>query len=392
MFDATVIYQSCIESTSDIVVQQGGTWSGKTYGIMQALFHYAINNKGYVITVVGQDIPNLKRGALRDAQTIVAASETLQALIQSYNASDRIYKFYSGSIIEFTSYDSEQDARNGKRHILFINEANGLPWNIAEHLINRTRVRSFLDYNPSAPFWAHEKLIYPKRFGKKSVQFVRSWHIHNTFLTQDQHDHIEMRSLDDPEYGRVYGKGNTGKIEGLIFRNWDVVEKIPEAAKRIGTGMDFGYTNDPTTFVDVWKMDNELYVDLLCYETGLTNPMIAERLKALGITNDVVADSAEPKSIAEISSFGIQIDPAEKGGDSIVNSIDILRRFKIHLTSRSQSMIQEFNSYKWKEDKLTGAMLRVPADRQKDHAIDGLRYIALNKLTVNNFEGEYFLA
>ena len=279
------------------------------------------------------------------------------------------------------SYDTEQNARNGKRDILFINEANGLPWNIAEQLINRTRVRSFLDYNPSAPFWAHEKLIHPKMFGNKSVQFVRSWHIHNTFLTADQHAHIEKRSEEDPEWGRVYGRGNTGKIEGLIFRNWGVIEVIPTNASRVAVGMDFGYTNDPTAIVDVYKMDNELYVDLLCYETGLTNPDISKRLKALSITNGVVADSAEPKSIAEIRSEGVWVDPAQKGKDSIVNSIDVLKRYRINVTSRSQALIAEFNGYKWKEDRLTGLKLQEPADRQKDHAIDALRYVALNKLS-----------
>jgi phage terminase large subunit len=383
MFDTTTVYQSCWESTSDIVVQQGGTWSGKTYGIMQALFSYAVSNK-YVITVVGQDIPNLKRGALRDAQIIVDSSPILQSLIASYNASDRIYKFHSGTIIEFVSYDTEQNARNGKRDILFINEANGLPWNIAEQLINRTRVRSFLDYNPSAPFWAHEKLIYPRKFGNKSVQFVRSWHVHNTFLTAEQHEHIEKRSIEDPEWGRVYGRGNTGKIEGLIFRNWDVIETIPPAATRVAVGMDFGYTNDPTAIVDVRKMDNELYVDLLCYETDLTNPKIADKLKALSIVNNVVADSAEPKSIAEIRSAGVWLDPAEKGKDSIVHSIDVLKRYKIHVTSRSQPLIAELNAYKWKEDRLTGLKLQEPADRQRDHAIDAIRYVALNKLSVPN--------
>lgn len=380
MFDATVVYQSCWESKADIVVQQGGTWSGKTYGIMQALFSYAISNN-YIITVVGQDIPNLKRGALRDAQTIVSSSPILQSLIASYNASDRIYKFHSGTVIEFVSYDTEQNARNGKRDILFINEANGLPWNIAEQLINRTRVRSFLDYNPSAPFWAHEKLIYPKMFGNKTVQFVRSWHIHNTFLTADQHEHIEKRSQEDPEWGRVYGRGNTGKIEGLIFRNWGVVESIPSNASRIAVGMDFGYTNDPTAIVEVYKMDNELFVDLLCYETDLTNPKIADKLKALNITTGVIADSAEPKSIAEIRSEGVWVDPAQKGKDSIVNSIDVLKRYKINVTSRSQALIAEMNGYKWKEDRLTGLKLQEPADRQKDHAIDALRYVALNKLS-----------
>jgi len=380
MFDTTVVYQSCWESKADIVVQQGGTWSGKTYGIMQALFSYAISNN-YIITVVGQDIPNLKRGALRDAQTIVSTSPILQSLISSYNASDRIYKFHSGTVIEFVSYDTEQNARNGKRDILFINEANGLPWNIAEQLINRTRVRSFLDYNPSAPFWAHEKLIHPKMFGNKTVQFVRSWHVHNTFLTADQHEHIEKRSKEDPEWGRVYGRGNTGKIEGLIFRNWGVIESIPPQASRVAVGMDFGYTNDPTAIVDVYKMDNELFVDLICYETDLTNPKIAERLKALNITNNVVADSAEPKSIAEIRSEGVWIDPAQKGKDSIVNSIDVLKRYRINVTSRSQALIAEMNSYKWKEDRLTGLKLQEPADRQRDHAIDALRYVALNKLS-----------
>lgn len=383
MFDTTVVYQSCWESKCDIVVQQGGTWSGKTYGIMQCLFSLAVSGN-YVITVVGQDIPNLKRGALRDAQTIESSSPILKQLIQSYNASDRIYKFYSGSIIEFVSYANEQDARNGKRDFLFINEANGITWNIAEQLINRTRIRSFIDYNPSAPFWAHEKLINTKQFGNKSVQFVRSWHVHNTFLTAEQHEHIEKRTAEDPEWGRVYGRGNTGKIEGLIFRNWDTVDKIPEAAALIGYGLDFGYTNDPTACVEVRKMDNELYIDLKIYETQLTNPDIARKLLEAQISTNVVADSAEPKSIAEIRANGVWCDPAEKGKDSIANSIDILKRYKMHVTSRSGALIKELNGYKWKEDKLTGAKLAEPADRQSDHAIDALRYLALNKLSLVN--------
>lgn len=387
MFDTTVVYQSCWESRDDIVVQQGGTWSGKTYGIMQCLFSLAVSGN-YIITVVGQDIPNLKRGALRDAQTIESTSPILKQLIQSYNASDRIYKFFSGSIIEFVSYANEQDARNGKRDFLFINEANGITWNIAEQLINRTRIRSFIDYNPSSPFWAHKNLITPKKFGNKTVQFVRSWHIHNTFLTPDQHEHIEKRTLENPEWGRVYGRGNTGKIEGLIFKDWDTIDEIPKDAMIVATGVDFGYTVDPTTIVNVYKMNNELYVDLLCYENELTNPKIAEKLKSFGITKGVIADSAEPKSIAEIRNEGVWVEPANKGKDSVLNSIDILKRYKIHVTSRSGKLIEELYGYKWKVDKMTLEMLQEPDDRQKDHAIDALRYVALNKLAVNN-SGNY---
>lgn len=384
MFPCTDVYNANFDSTSDIVINQGGTYSSKTYSIMQVLFSLAISKPGSIITVTGEDIPNLKRGSLRDAQSILQSSPELQTTTSGYNGTERIFKFHSGSIIEFVSYMNEQDARNGKRDYLFINEAQGVSWAIAEQLINRTKVRSFIDYNPSFAFWPHENLIQPGVFGNKKVQLIISDHRHNRFLTDEQHEHIEKRAKEDPEWGRVYARGLTGKVEGLVYRNWDIVDAIPEQAKPIGCGLDFGYTNDPTALPKVYMMDNELYIDLLIYEPGLTNPDIARRMKELELQHlETIADSAEPKSIKEISNEGIRIVPAEKGKDSVKNGIDILKRYKMHVTRRSYPLIRELNSYKWKEDKISGKPGPEPVDFN-NHALDALRYLALEKLGKSN--------
>lgn len=389
MFPATDVYYANHISTADIVVNQGGTYSSKTYSIMQELFSLAISNPNVIITVTGEDIPNLKRGSLRDAQSILQSSAELQTTTSGYNATERIFKFHSGSIIEFVSYMNEQDARNGKRDYLFINEAQGVSWAIAEQLINRTKTRSFVDYNPSFAFWPHEQLIQPGKFGNKIVQLIISDHRHNTFLTKEQHEHIEERAKQDPEWGKVYARGMTGKVEGLIFRNWDIVDEIPKDAKLVANGLDFGYTNDETALPRVWMMDNELYIDLLIYETGLTNPDIAKKVRELNIEGEIIAESAEPKSIKELSNEGLFITPVTKGKDSVVNSIDILKRYKMHITRSSYALIKELNSYKWREDKVTGKSINEPVDFN-NHAIDALRYVALSKLGKNN-SGVYYL-
>src|SRR6185369_13359556 len=227
-------------------------------------------------------------------------------------------------------------------------------------------------------FWAHERLLATKQFGNKKVKLIISDHRHNPFLTQDQHDHIEKRAAEDPEWGRVYGRGLTGKIEGLIFRNWSHCDEIPKEAELIANSLDFGFTNDPTACITVYRMDGELYIDERLYSTGLTNDKIADALKP-ALTGVTICDSAEPKSIAELRNFGMYVEPAIKGPDSVKNSIDSLKRYKMHITRSSVNVIKEMNSYKWKVDKVTGNAVNEPVDFM-NHAIDALRYVALNKL------------
>lgn len=387
MFEVGPLYEANLRAWEDVIVNQGGTSSGKTYSILQVLFTKAIQKPGLVITIAGQDIPNLKKGAMRDAEEIIANSPILAAFIVNYNKTDRTYTFWNGTIMEFTSYGNSQDAKSGKRDYLFINEANGIPYSVYFELEVRTRIQTFIDYNPNSEFWVHKEVIGSKDeiTGEPLSRLIISDHRHNPFCQQKIRDKIEALRFKDEELFKVYGRGLTGKIEGLILRNYNVVDRIPVDAKLIGHGLDFGFTNDPTALPSVYIHNGELWIDERIYETGLTNPMIVDRFGSLGIrkTDEIVADSSEPKSIAEISNYGYRIEGAHKGADSITNSIDILKRYVINVTRESVNLRKEFNTWKWAVDKQTGKSLNIPVDFN-NHLIDAIRYIALNKLANDN--------
>jgi phage terminase large subunit len=319
----------------------------------------------------------LKKGAYLDAKRIWSESPTYRAWFGKPNESDRIFTAANGSIIEFTSYQDEQDAKSGKRDYLFVNEANGIPYDIYWQLAIRTKYKIFLDYNPNARFWVHDLLM-----GRDDVEVIYSDHRNNDFLTDEQHAAIE--GIEDEELWKVYARGKTGKLTGLILQNWDLVERMPPPSERkwTATGMDFGFMNDPTAIEQVCMAHGDLWVDELCYETGMMNNEIASRLKENGYGRGdlVVADSAEMKSIAEIKNMGLWVVPCVKGADSIVHGLDILRRYKIHFTRRSVGIREEALKYKWLVDR-DGRTTNKPIDAF-NHAIDALRYVASAKLSI----------
>jgi phage terminase large subunit len=377
MFKTGPLYLANLNSTASVVVNQGGTSSGKTYSIEQALASIAIKESNRVITVAGQDIPNLKVGAIRDMENIIQGSPELQSLLlKPFNKTERTFYFKSGSIIEYKSYDDAQDAKSGKRDYLFMNEANGMSFDIYSELHLRTRIRTYLDYNPNSTFWVHEKVI-----GNDGVELIISDHRHNPFLEQSQRDKIEALKDIDLDLWKVYARGMTGKIEGLVFRNWRLCDEIPQGATFVGYGMDFGFTNDPTTFIEVYKQDGELWINELIYQTGLTNQDINLRLRDLSIQKNrsIVADSAEPKSIEELRRMGWTIEGANKGADSINISISMLKNYRLNITKHSTNLRKELSNYKWKVDKSTGNPINQPVD-YFNHCIDAVRYVALNKL------------
>lgn len=375
----SVLFKHNYHTTAQVVVNQGGTSSGKTYAIEQVLFTLACEQPKVVITVVSQDIPNLKAGAMRDAQSIVSSSAELQRMIRSFNKSDRIYEFHNGSLLEFKSYDDAQDAKSGKRDYLFVNEANGITYAIYTELALRTRKRIFIDYNPNASFWVHDKLI-----GHEGVQLLISDHRHNPFLEDAIREKIEKVRHEDEEQWKVYARGLTGKIRGVVLSNWLLCEQVPIEARRIAYGLDFGFSNDETGLLEVYLQDGELWVNELLYETQLTNTDLNKRMVAMGLSKntEIVADSAEPKSIEELRRLGWNIVPAKKGNDSIKSSIDILRRYRINVTRSSTNLRKELDRYQWKVDA-SGNPLNVPTDSW-NHLIDPLRYVALNKLQVSS--------
>lgn len=382
MISTSALYRQNFVSNADIVVNQGGTSSGKTYAILQVLFAKAISET-CIITVVGQDIPNLKVGALRDAIDIHNGDNAIKQQVTFYNRSDRVFSFLNGSIMEFNSYDNDQDAKSGKRDYLFVNEANGIPYNIFEQLSLRTRKQVYIDYNPDTSFWVHDKVI-----PLPNAELIISDHRHNPFLSDKIREKIEALKNKDLDLWKVYARGITGRIEGLIFKKWYILKEGFEDKKLIGYGIDFGFTNDPTSLIEVRMQDGDLYVQELIYETGLTNKDISDRMEALGVSKGalIVADSAEPKSIEELRRYGWTIDGVKKGKDSVMFGINLLKGYAINVHSSSLNLIKELEQYKWKVNK-NGDSLNVPID-DYNHAIDALRYLIMHKFSKKGY-GQY---
>jgi phage terminase large subunit len=369
------------ETDADVVINQGGTSSSKTFSILQVLFLKAIETAGSIITVAGQDIPNLKRGAIRDAKNIVATTAEIAHHIKSYNGTDKIFNFTNGSIIEFTSYDDWQDAKNGKRDYLFINEANGVPFEIYHELQVRTRKQVFLDYNPNIAFWVHDKLIPYIGDPKSPTKIVRfiSNYTHNKFLDSVTIKRIEAMK-DDPVLWRVYGLGYTGKVKGLVFPKWEQAFNFPEDCNKISYGLDFGFSESKAALTLCGIYDRCLYAKQLIYETELSNADLIEKMKALNVGRlPVYADSAEPKSIAEIKKAGINIIPINKANDATNFSIRKINEYDA-VKVIGLDFYKEVSTYAYKGDKPI---------KQNDHLIDALRYYVLgiegrvsNKFTI----------
>ena len=371
----TPVYKWTAESDKNTIVHCGGTNSGKTYSIIQYLLTIAAFQVNKLITVVAEDVPKLKKGTYGDAKTIISDSLFIESQIVNHNKTDRIYEFKSGSAIEFNSYRDWQDAKTGKRTHLFVNEANGIGNRIFEELADRTSEKIIIDFNPSAKFWGH-KLQH-----KPGVDWFVSNYSHNPFIKerikqrilsyQPTEENIKKGTANEYRW-KVYGLGELARLEGLIFANYEVTQEWPES-DIIGYGLDFGFTNHPTALV-WWRLAHgELFVRQLVYDTGLTNPDIAEKIKDYNLQAEpIVADSAEPKSIEELNDLGCNIQPARKGKDSVLHGIQKLQNFKINVYYKSDDLIEEFGSYVWKQDK-EGESTNQPI-KKKDHGMDALRY------------------
>ena len=374
-FQISPIFEWNYNTDKSIVVNQGGTSSGKTYSILQMLLIKASEKPNQIVTVVGQDIPNLKVGAIRDFDTILSSSEFFNSLIKQRNISDRTYTLTNGSKIEFKSYENEQDAKSGKRDYLFMNEANGIGYSIYDQLQIRTSKQTFIDYNPTAPFWVHDKLI-----GKENVQLFISNYKHNPFLKDSIKRKIEALQDIDKNKWRVYGLGLTGELQGVIFDNVEWIQELPtDNIKRSCIGVDFGYSNDPTTIVKIVLSQGSLYGKLLHYETGLTNPDIGNVFKELGLKKGlqqgdlIMADSAEPKSIKELRNLGWRVKGVKKGADSVRFGINQLKSYGKLFLINNELWKQEQRNYVWKTDKSDGKTINKPIDKD-NHIWDAFRY------------------
>jgi phage terminase large subunit len=379
MLNASPVWHANFTATEDIIINQGGTDSGKTYAIMQLLLYYAatqeIPPKDAIITIVAESVPNLKKGAYRAAESIIGSTEFIKQEITSWNKTDREITFKKGWKMEFTSAIDEQSAKQGKRHYLFFNEANGISWLIFWQMAKRTRGQTFIDYNPSAPFWVHEKLIGTTPDGNDlhaTVKLLISDHRHNPFLTNEEH--VKTESIRDKNLWRVYARGLTGNLSGLIFPTWKQIPDDQFPNIDFFGGLDFGYTNDPTVLVKMAVVGNSLFVHECCYETALTEHRINEIAKANGFKSDNHIYCEQDKEfIAALRRIGCPCMPALKGPGSIKAGILKVNEFNVFYTASSKNIHEERIRYMWEKDKITGASTNTPVGGM-DHSLDAIRY------------------
>ena len=374
-------YYHVKECKSKIQVHQGGSRSGKTFSLLTALIELCHKNSGLVITICRKTFPALRATAMRDFFEILNREDIYNPDL--HNKSDATYQLW-GNMVEFISIDQPQKVRGRKRDVLFINEANEINLEDWRQLLLRTTGRVLIDYNPSDEFhWIYEEVI-----PREDAEFFQTTYKDNPFLPESVVMEIERFKTADENFWKVYGLGERGTAQSTIFTHWTEINQIPNEYKLLTTGIDFGYTNDPTAIVRVYTDGHGFAVDELCYATRLTNSDIAKVLRDNEVhrSDVVICDSAEPKSIDEIHAHGFNTHGARKGKDSVKNGIQFLHSRPLLITARSVNLIRELRNYKWKEDK-NGKQLNEPVDNF-NHAIDAMRYAITFNQTNPNF-GSY---
>lgn len=343
----------------------GGTSASKTISILLWLIKYAQTYNNSLVSVVSETLPHLKKGAIRDFENIMREHGYFDD--NSWNKTDYIYTFPTNTKIEFFSADQPHKVRGPRRDILFINEANNISYETYTQLEIRTNKVIWCDWNPVSEFWWYTDVL-----PHQDVDFITLTYKDNEALPQSIVDAIESRKHNVNWY-KVYGEGQLGEAEGRIYTGWKIIDEIPHEARLERRGLDFGYTNDPTAIVDLYYYNGGYVLHEQLYRKGMSNKQIGDYINNLNSpTTLVVADSAEPKSIDEIRSYGVPIVAVTKGKDSIRQGIQYVQDQQISTTKQSVNLLKEYRNYLWEVDK-DGKTLNAP-EQGLDHCMDAIRY------------------
>jgi phage terminase large subunit len=384
---ATNVYERTIDTFNDngckIICHEGGSRSSKTWSIFQYFFVKAVAGEQITTTITRSKLSWIRSTLLKDFEQMVNLYHLRVTPEINPQRQDQVYKI-NGSEFAFFGLDYPQKLHGRKQDWTWMNEVMESRKIEFDQLEMRNTKGMILDYNPiDDQHWVFD---LQKR---ADVRMLKSTWRDNPFLEQTIIDKILSyeptpfniaQGTADNYMWEVYGQGNKARLQGTIFNNWDLVDEIPKEAVFVGYGKDFGYTNDPTTLVELWIFNNELYWNEVLYETGLTNPDIVARYVTLQIkkSDEIFADSSEPKSIEEIRKYGYNIKAVVKGQDSVNFGIDLLKGYKMHVTKRSINIERELRRYKWAEDR-TGRIINKPVDAF-NHTPDAMRYVATMKL------------
>lgn len=361
----------------------GGTSASKTISIIVWIIDYCQvrQTRDKLVSVVSESHPHLEKGAILDFQNIMKDRGYWNE--ERWNQTKHTYTFETGNKLEFYSVDTYGKAHGPRRDVLFINEANNLEYKIVDQLITRTREIVWMDWNPSEEFYFYTEM-QPNR---DDIDFITL-----TYKDNEALDIVTVKEIESHKNNKawwtVYGLGQLGEIETRIYRGWQMIDEIPYGARLDRYGVDFGYTNDPTSIVAIYYHDGGYIFDEVLYQKGMLNKQIADTLLVQEDKALVIADAAEPKSIDEIRLYGLNILPALKGAGSVSKGIQFVQSKKISVTKRSTNLIKEYRNYVWITDD-DGRILNEPIDLN-NHAMDALRY-GMNSLIGVDLKAKQFV-
>jgi phage terminase large subunit len=373
--EVTPVFHWNFEARARYVVNQGGSSSSKTYSILQVLALKAATTPGLVITVTAESLPSLRKGAIRDFDSI-RATFPFSVWVSGVNKSTNTYTFESGSVIEFVSFANEESAKHGKRDYLFLNEANHVSLQVARQLIMRTRKTVYIDFNPTSDFWAHDNYLT----NKEAIWFYSTYR-DNPFAPDVIVQEIENLKTTSPEHYRVYGLGLRGALTGQVFPNVNWIEEMPKYFEDWVYCMDVGFSNSYTTLAKVGIANGMMYGHEMLYQRGLNDREIADILKAEIVPGaKVVIDSANGMLIDYLKNeYGIWAVPCKK--KNVVNELAAMKRYKWNITASSTNWRKEAKNYVYQRAK-GGGLDNAPV-KAFDHLWDAARYGFLEMVNVN---------
>ena len=375
-----------IQNSRRICILQGGTRSSKSYSALQWILVKALTEPNMVFSIVRKSFPSMRVSIMRDWKGILTDLGIWDE--NAWSATEHIYTFDNGSLVEFMSIDNSEKRKGSARDYLFVDEANELSREDWFQLFIRTRKKSIIAYNPS---FGTNHFIFNEIQTHPEADLFISTYKDNPFLEKQLIEEIERLREINPEYYKIYGMGLPGNNVGTIF-TINIIEEVPEHAEFVAFGMDYGFSVDPTTLIAVSKLDRDIYIDELLYKKGMVTADIIAELKSLDIDrNEIWGDSAEPRLIEEIYRSGFNIKPVKKGKDSVRLGIDLMQQYRLNVTKRSLNTIKEFGEYVWMVDK-NGNFENMPVD-YSNHAIDAIRYVVQERLNAKKLNaGKYSIS
>lgn len=374
--EVTRVFLENQNTDKKIIINRGGARSSKSYSIIQLLVDRFFSINGRQILIARKTSPALRRSCYRD---MIRYLKKLDVYDLIHEEKALLAMHYKDSLIQFVGLDDPEKIKSTGWNDIFMEEANEFDYQ--DFIVLSTRMseqdsgvrnKLFIAFNPIDSFhWIKDKLVDTNR---TDIIEIHSSYLDNPFLSEDYIQSLLDLEQQDYNYYRIYGLGEWGKLDNLIYTNWDLIDKIPENLDEVFYGLDFGF-NAPSALIKIGMKDEELYEEELMYDIGLTNSDLIRELKTIIPPKDrgnkyLFCDSAEPDRIQELEEAGFTVIGADK---KVKDGIDMVKRQKIHITRDSANLIKEKRSYSWKTDRKSDRIIDEPV-KFNDHCMDAERY------------------